>query len=232
MTILSDIAIGIGPEDVASMPSLRRDGPLRSRLSSLAQELVPELLSSAAPALAWNIVDVVGRRGGNVILDEGREIAAPVLAHRLRNADRIAFTVATLGSGVGDLIGRLFESGQQLKSVLAEELANVWLRKISEHGQRCIDMEACASGLQVSGSLSAGDDGFPLETQASVLALAQSESIRVELTGQGMMNPRHSVTGAYGIGKRMKRWTQAENCSTCRAGERCPYRCPDDAVAG
>lgn len=230
--VLGDIAIGIGPEDVASAPSLRRDGPLRSRVSSLAQELIPELLSSAVPAISWNMVDVVGRRGVSVILDGGREIAAPVLAHRLRNASKIAFLVTTLGSGVGDFISGLFASGEQLKAVLAEELANVWLRKVSEHGQHCVGVEACVSGLQVSGVLSAGDSGFPLEAQASVLSLARSECIGVELTGQGMMSPRHSVTGVFGIGHRMRSWTQAETCAECRAGERCPYRSPDDAVAG
>jgi len=234
MPILTDIEIGIGPEDTDSMPSMRRQGPLRSRASSLAREIVPELLRSAVPgpSIAWNIVDVVGRHGGSVVLDGGREIEAPVLAHRLSNAKQIAFLVATLGGGVGDFISRLFASGQQVKAVLAEELANVWLRKVGEHGKACIDMSACSSGMQVSGPLSAGDDGFPLEAQAAVLALAQSEGISVGLTGRAMMNPRHSVSSVFGVGQRMSSWTHAENCTACRAGERCPYRSPETAVAG
>lgn len=233
MPVLTDIAVSIGPEDTGSMPSLRRDGPLRLRMTSLAGEIVPELLEDAmpTPSIAWNIVDVAERKDGSVTLDGGREITAPILAHRLRNANRIAFLVATLGSGVGDFINRLFATGQQLKAILAEELANVWLRKVSDYGQRCIDVAACSSGMQVSGPLFAGDDGFPLEAQAAVLALARSEGIGIRLTGQGMMNPRHSASSVFGVGQRMKSWTQAQNCAACRAGERCPYRSPDEAVA-
>jgi len=161
---------------------------------------------------------------GVIELEQGTRLHAPLLVHRLARASGLAFGVATIGNAFAETIEQLFKAGQQFKAVLMEEIANACLYKVSMQFQQRVDDEAGLINLQTSGTLAPGDEGFDLSGQEQVLALADAAAIHVSLSASFMMKPRHSVSNVIGIGRRMQKWTQIENCSVCKSRERCPHR--------
>lgn len=226
MPVIVDINIGLNAEEAVTIPGLRCRGLMQKRILSLLPGIFDEIKQSSLvrPAIAWEIVEVETIKDGVMKLHDGSRLQAPLLSHRMRRASRLAFIVATLGEGIGRHINGLFNSGQQLKAILTEEIANAWLFRVSQLSQEWVDKEAAKTGLQASGSLSPGDEGFPLQGQAQVLEQSGAARLGIALSEYSMMTPRHSLSSVIGLGRRMQRWTQVENCAECRARDRCPHR--------
>ena len=208
------------------LPGLRCRGLMRKRVLAMLPEIIKDIEQSKLlqPALAYDIVSVKSLGKGMVELENGIRLHSPLLAHRLAAASGLAFGVVTIGNSIAAVIDQLFRTGKQLKAVLMEEIANAYLYKLSMRLQQLIDEQASRGSLQASGSLAPGDEGFDLSEQKPVLALAGARGINVTLSESFMMKPRHSISNVTGIGKRMRKWTQVENCAECAANDRCQYR--------
>lgn len=226
MPVIHDIDVGFAAGEVEKLPGLRCRGLMHKRVQSMVTEIMDDIEKHnlLQPALAYGIVPVKFLSNGVIELEQGTRLHAPLLAHRLARASALAFGVATIGNAFAETIEQLFKAGQQFKAVLMEEIANACLYKVSLQFQRRVDAEVDRTNLQASGTLAAGDEGFDLSEQEQVLALAGATAINVSLSESFMMKPRHSLSNVIGIGRRMQKWTQIENCSVCKSRERCPHR--------
>jgi hypothetical protein len=226
MPVIEDIKVSFEAGEAEKIPGLRCRGLMHKRILSMLPEIMGDIERDNLlhPALTYDIVAVKSLSHGVIELEEGTRLHAPLLSHRLAHASELAFGVVTIGNSIAETIDQLFKTGKQLKAVLMEEIANACLYKVSMQFQQRVDERVTKIDLQASGTLAPGDDGFDLGEQERVLALAGAAAINVTLTESFMMKPRHSVSNVIGIGRRMQKWTQIENCSVCAARDRCPHR--------
>jgi hypothetical protein len=226
MPVINDRAIKHSTprfEDLVSLPCSRQ-------VTTRVRDLLPEVLADVnnagliAPQICYEVVAVERKTPGQIVLVGGATLIAPLLAHRLARASHILFGTATIGTAMAREVRRCFKAGQNLKAVLMEEVANVALFETANGLQAVAEEQASRLGLSTSGPLSPGDhDGFGLDQQPNVIALAGADKLGITLTRTGQMDPIHSGSVVIGLGKNMRKWTRIDDCKTCRSREKCSH---------
>jgi hypothetical protein len=214
------------------MPKLERLAGLDGNrvISRRLKDLLPEILAETdrtaliAPSICYEVVAVEEITPGTMTLDNGAALQAPLLAHRMARASHVLFGVATIGGAMAEAVHRCFRGGKTVKAVLIEEVANAALFETANALHALAAEQAAGLGLSASGPLSPGDhDGFGLDQQATVLALAGADSLGIAMTRTGQMTPIHSASVVIGIGRRMRKWTRIDDCKTCRSRKKCGH---------
>jgi len=178
------------------------------------------------PAISYSLHAVTARERDSLRLAEGSCIRSQLLAHRLRRATHVAVGVCTLGQAVDGAIRQCFGDGRGLQSLIMDTIATLALYQVGETFESTVRSFAAEMGLQASGALSPGEDGFDLSEQAKVVRLGDGASIGVVLTDAGVLVPHKSMTMVVGLGQQLPSWDRGENCSRCKARDRCPFRRP------
>jgi hypothetical protein len=80
--------------------------------------------------------------------------------------------------------------------------------------------DARQQGLSMAGELRSGDPGLALETQRTVVRLADAQAIGIRLSAASMMYPVKSTSMVQGVGLALPaaRWSR---CDTCPNKARC-----------
>ncbi len=226
MTLVSDIPLDITMREAEQFHGLQCRGLLQSKSVSHLEDLLEELNSQIlfGPKIAYSAVPLQGVVNGRLYLPGQMVLNAPIAAHRLRRASYLLLGACTLGGAVAIRIATLFAEKKRFKALLLEQLANLALFKLSARLQAFADDEARRLGIQASGPLSPGDDGFDLSAQKAMIDLSGARDIGISLSSNYMMSPQHSMTILYGLGQKMDRWSQAQNCENCRSRKNCRHR--------
>ena len=224
-TLQPQIALQISFEELQAIPTLHCRGFMRPKIARVLKDLLISIQNEEvfSPAASYSIVGVEETSSESLVLGDGTELCGPLVAHKFRSASMVMATATTLGDRVGGLVERSFVSGEQLRAVLLEEIANFALFKLNEQLLEVAREEAVERGLSASGPLCPGNEGFDLQEQSKVLQLADAARVGIALSEKSMMSPRHSHTQLVGFGRRMSDWSYADNCDSCKARERCPY---------
>ena len=233
MPLLRDLNIDIAVEDIARGRQTARARPLSPAVRIRLAELIETVAANRwlQPSIAYRIKPITDRGDDWIELDGAAKLHAPLVAHRMRPASHLALAVCTVGEQLSRQASEWFGSGNPARAVLLDEIGSIALTRLGDRCGELLREEAASLGLELSGSLHPGDDGFAIEQQATVLRLAGGDELGVGLHGMSMLAPLKSLTGIYGLGKRMPRWSAGDNCATCRARERCSYR-RDGSAAG
>lgn len=208
------------------LAGLNDSRPGSARLKGLLAEILADIdcIDLIAPSISREIVPVRTIKSGIIKLSGGAMLKAPLLAQRMARASHIMFGVTTIGSGMARAVRQCFRDGKSVKAVLLEELANGVLFEAADGLQPWAEERALAMGLCTSGPLSPGDrEGFGLDQQGTVLALAGAENIGITMTRTGQMNPVHSMSVVIGLGERMRKWARIDDCEACRSHEKCRH---------
>lgn len=226
MPIVKGATLALTFEEIAQYPGLRCRGLARSKSADLLRSHLKEINSQSLfqPDFAYNIVPLEHISQGCMYLPGNKVLPAPIAAHRLKRASHVVLAVCTLGEEIDSAISQLFHRKKRFHAMIMEELSNYALFKLSGLLEERVTKEADGLGLMASGPLSPGDDGFELSAQQLIIDLAGAADIGVNLSSGQMMNPRHSVSILYGLGKQMPQWTHAQNCEDCSSRERCKHR--------
>jgi hypothetical protein len=226
MPVIRDRQIEFDIAKLEQLIGLNDLRPANSRIKELLPEILADITGDSLlrPVKSYEVVAVRKFGPGKITLDGGRILDAPLLAHRLAGASQILFGTATIGGAMAAAISRCFRDGKTVKAVLLEEVAKSALFESANGLHAFADDEAALVGLCTSGPLSPGDhDGFGLDQQASVLALAGAENIGIAMTKTGQMDPIHSASVVIGLGRKMRKWTRIDDCKTCRSRDKCGH---------
>lgn len=186
--------------------------PLRARLRREALVLArAEGLTDARAS--YRIVPLASAEGGRLCLD-GETLEAPWLMPDSGRLTAIACAVCTLGDTLERRVSGLFAERRAALGVALDSLANELLFALSRTVQDRILAAAGKAGLTMAGELRSGDPGLALSTQATVLRLAQGESIGVRVSAGGMMHPVKSTSLVQGVGLALPavRWSRCDQC--------------------
>jgi hypothetical protein len=226
MPIRRDLQLDIAVDDI----SLTRHSARARPLSAAVRTRLAELLTTVTeqrwlqPAIGYQIRPIAQRGRDWIELDCGTRLRSPLVAHRMRSASHLALVVCTVGERLSSHATAWFGTGNPARAVLLDEIGSIALYRLVERCGALLREEATTLALELSGSLSPGDDGFDIGEQTSVLRLAGGAELGVTVQRSLVLAPHKSLTAVYGLGKSMPSWTEGDNCGRCRARERCTYR--------
>jgi len=226
MPVLSDLRVSVTAEDLT-----RSWGPQRARLVSprmLAR--VSELLEQIEaehwlqPQITFQFWPVAAVTPEGIELANGSRLHAPLAFDYFRGATQLGIGVCTLGSTLEKHVAELFESRDRLRGVLLDEIGTLALYQLSDRLDERMQEDAALLGLDISGILNPGDDGFDISEHGLVLSLSGGAEIGLSVTMLGMLRPQKSISLLVGLGKDMPKWSRAERCEHCKMKDRCPNR--------
>jgi hypothetical protein len=226
MPVVSDLRVSLTTEQVSSAWGASRArppvAPLLARVSGILSRMDAE--QWLRPALAYRICKVVATGTGWMDLAGGTRLHARLLTHHLRRASHLAIGVSTLGSALEGEVSKLFASNDRLTAVVLDDIGTFALYELGAQFDKILRDAAAGMGLEASGVLCPGEDGFDIREQKSVAEIAGADEIGVSLTSAGMFVPRKSHSVVMGFGARMPYWDRDARCDECGARERCPHR--------
>jgi len=226
MTSITNLRVPLSLEEVTCAWGSRREKLASPRMLSLVAELLEraETENWLQPEVSFRVWPIVESGPGWMELHGGSRLHARLLSHYLRGASQLALGVCTVGAALENRVSEWFAAGERLRAVVLDDIGTLALYQLSDQLERLLQKEAETLGLEASGVLSPGEDGFDLSEQTKVAELAGGESIGVSITSTGMLIPRKSLTVVMGFGVRMQKWGRGERCARCGARARCPHR--------
>jgi hypothetical protein len=218
------------PIEVTEQELAEHVSRMHARLAKPFARLIPELLQQErdgrliAASYSYSVHPVGDVGAGRVRLDDGATFDAPLVAHLMKPAKSLVFAVMSLGAGLAQHASEFARSGSLMRVMVIEDMASIALAKLGVALVADIEVDARGRGWTCSGAINPGESGFDIANQRFVLDRAGAAGIGVELTDSGSMSPMHSISGVFGLGKNMRKWTQVENCERCNARDRCRQR--------
>ena len=226
MPVITYPQLRLAVEDVTSSWGSRRARLVSARMIALLSEVLARIESEhwIQPKLSFETWPVVGRGPDSLELGRGLRISSPMLGHYLPGATHVAAGVCTIGDAVEKQVSEGFAASDRLRAVILDEIGTLALFRLADKFEELMQAEAVRLGLDASGVLNPGEDGFDISQQAAIVELSGGASIGVSQTTTGMLIPRKSLSTVVGFGVRMPKWTRGERCARCGARERCPHR--------
>lgn len=214
----SDFFLSPSVEDV-----LRGEGanPEKKRpaLVKAAEEAIRLGTPVLQPMAGIRKISVLEHRHDRIVLENGTQLASPLVVRVLAGAVRVAAVVCTIGPGVEQL------SAAQDNLILALALDGLGNAAVEAVGQQVcsrLGERARAAGLTTSVPLSPGEPDWPVDVgQPQIFSLLGPGPAGVRLTESGMMIPKKSISFVVGIGPNME---QTDLCELCSMREKCRYR--------
>jgi hypothetical protein len=213
-------------EDVYEQLGLKTRGQIHHRIKRLVPEVIDNVkaLELIKPAYSYKVIDIKKRKLNRVYLQDGWEIASPLLVHRLAGASQLVVGAFTIGQALSEQVSACFAEGNYSRAMILDAIGNSTLFRLCELFEGICETEATERGICSSGTLSPGDEGFGLESQKTLLAIAEADRCGIKLLESDLMLPIRSISMVAGLGKRVKKWSRSESCANCSSKERCKLR--------
>ncbi len=213
-------------EDIASFWGPRCAKLASARMMALLSELLARIDAEhwIQPKIDFEVWPVVTRGRDWLELRGGSRISSPMLGHYLPSATHVAAGVCTIGNAIENHVSEWFSAGDRLRAVMLDEIGTLALFRLADQLEQLMQAESALYGLEASGVLNPGEDGFEISQQSAIVELAGGASLGVSQTTSGMLMPRKSLSMVVGYGARMLKWTRGDRCARCGARERCPHR--------
>jgi hypothetical protein len=182
----------------------------RLRLQALEYAQTENLVQ---PAYSYRIVPLEGP-AGNILCLDGEHLPAPWLIPESGELTAVACNVCTIGALLEARVTELFGERRASLAVALDSIGNELLFAVSRRAQDRIQADITKQGLCMAGELRSGDPGLALDTQASVLRLAEAHNIGVRASPGGMMSPIKSTSMVLGVGIELPatKWSRCDNC--------------------
>jgi len=226
MPVLTEIRQRLSVEDITSSWGVRRARLASTRMTALLSDLLEQIERHnwIQPRISFQVHAVVMRTREQFTLRGGARLSSPILGHYLPAATHVVAAVCTIGDAIENQVRAGFAASDRLRAAMLDEIGTLALYRLGDQVEEMIQEEAARLGLQASGALNPGEDGFPITQQEIVLELAGGAAIGISHTSTGMLRPRKSLSMILGLGKQMRRWSRGERCAVCAARDRCPHR--------
>ena len=196
------------------------------RLTAIAERAAREGVRLLEPRVTYRILGVRSREHDRVLLDGDKALTGPLVSGQLREASKVAVLVATIGHGLEARVSRMF--GRDLPYALAlDGLGCAAVEGLARSARRHLTERARNKGWRATAPLSPGMEGWPLGPgQREVFRLLDPRVCGVQLTDEGFLVPRKTLTFALGLGACVAQGDEAQACDSCAARPRCRYRSP------
>ncbi|MBI1732602.1 MAG: hypothetical protein HYR49_07505 [Gammaproteobacteria bacterium] len=152
-----------------------------------------------------------------------KELAEPPRSGPFRGAERIVFSVVTIGRRLEDRVAGLAASGAPLRAMILDAIGSASVEAVADVVNAAICREAGQQGVFTSRRISPGYGRWPLEGQTEIFALLPTGISGVVLKPTGFMHPRKSISAAVSVGRGITHSKYVSICGYCGRRD-CAYR--------
>lgn len=189
---------------------------LRGRLEALAGELRERV----RPRHVLRVLDI-RREGETLALGESVILPGTLAADMLRDCERAALLVCTLGTSF-DAWMRTAQARDMAGAVLLDALGSAWVEAGCDEAEE--ELAAKLPGMYLTDRFSPGYGDLPLSVQPEILeATDAARRLGVQVTASCLINPQKTVTAVIGIAG-MPQPARVRGCARCPIRGECAYR--------
>jgi hypothetical protein len=213
------------PLSIPKDPILKKlGGRRRSRISARTKSELDRALDMihlhAKPRAIFKILPLK-RVNGVIQLNDGTCLKSRNLSRILKPCWKVALFLATIGDGVDQIIHRVMKKEPHFGFIL-DAAASVAVESFVGSLADTIDAEIDGDeGTTLR--YSPGYCDWPLKEQLKLFKLLPAEKLDVSLSPELFMQPRKSVSGVIGIGKKNALISNGNACLNC-TNVTCQYR--------
>jgi len=198
----------------------RRQSRISARTKSELDRALDIIHHHAEPRAIFKILPLK-RVNGVIQLNDGTRLKSRNLSRILKPCRKIALFLATIGDGVDQIIHRVMKKEPHFGLIL-DAAASVAVE--SSVGSLADTIEAEIDGDEgTTLRYSPGYCDWPLKEQLKLFRLLPAEKLDVSLSPELFMQPRKSVSGVIGIGKKNALKLNGNACLNC-TNVTCKYR--------
>ncbi|MCX7725337.1 MAG: hypothetical protein N2053_00660 [Chitinispirillaceae bacterium] len=178
---------------------------------------IPQLCRIKA---GYNVLDIESK--GKDFINVGGEIlnVDKIIASQLKDAERVAIFLCTIGEEMEMLATQLFSSGEATEGHFVDTIASVAVEECAEILHNYVAFTFSKKGLNVTNRYSPGYCGWQVSEQKKLFSFLPPQFCGVQLTESFLMKPKKSVSGIIGIGRDVKR--EPYFCMKCH-NKKCIY---------
>jgi hypothetical protein len=205
-----DADIGIDREQVLYNIGCRTKHKLPARIESLVNEYLENARHLIVPSYSCIIRDIKLVQGSRVVIEGSITFQSEVIARLLKQCQKAAVLLVTIGSHLEEMVCRLTEAGLMLQATVLDAIGSVAAEELANFLQSRVDETAHAQRLYTSRRFSPGYCDWDVGQQKMVFRTINGDSVGVHLTEGCQMLPRKSISGIIGIGS-----YEVENYNPC-----------------
>ena len=201
----------------------RKVKPAVARLMGECLEFVHER-KLFEPAVVYERVPLAEIEGDRLLMEGGEVLQGRMLAIRFAGACELVLAACTIGPKLDAAVRELHKADDDVRAVIIDSIGVSAMNVLGRETCSMVGDEVEADGIRVSGALSPGLHGIPLDNQTPLHKLLQSNRIGMALTDGLMMTPTKSSSMIFGVGSEMVQWSKEQVCKWCNLGHTCAYR--------
>jgi hypothetical protein len=175
------------------------------------------------PRLRFSVKPVAAVSKAGVSLSDGTVWRSPKLARAFNSCKRAVVYAGTIGSRIEKEVRKLTERNRLSEAYIVESLGSVAVENMIEqfHSQYGSYLKLSRKGITLP--FSPGYCDWKVEEQTKLVSSVAADQIGITLNTGGLMTPRKSISGVFGVMDRPGPAIAYNPCSNC-ANQGCAYR--------
>ena len=175
------------------------------------------------PRLLFSVKPVAGVSQTGVSLSDGTVWRSPKLARAFNYCKRAVVYVGTIGSRIEKEVRKLTERNRLSEAYIVESLGSLAVENMIEqfHSQYGSYLKQSRKGITLP--FSPGYCDWHVEEQKKLFSSVAADEIGITLNTGGLMTPRKSISGVFGVRDWQGPAIAYNPCSNC-ANKSCSYR--------
>ncbi|MBN1307148.1 MAG: hypothetical protein JXA18_04475 [Chitinispirillaceae bacterium] len=191
-----------------------------NRIDPHFKDIVDHVLAGihdlCAVRAGYRVLDahVKADRGEGLVVGRTFITTGCTIAGQLKNAEKAALFLCTIGPGMEAWSRRLFREGDPVRGHFVDTAASLAAEKAAAVLHDHIGLVMAGGGLKVTNRFSPGYCGWPVADQRRLFSFFPENFCGISLTESALMVPVKSVSGMIGIGAHaMRENYSCERCS-------------------
>jgi hypothetical protein len=175
------------------------------------------------PRLRFSVKGVADVSKTGVTLADGTVWRSPKLARAFGSCRRAVVYAGTIGSRIEKEVRKLTERNRLSEAYIVESLGSVAVENMIEqfHSQYGSFLKLNRKGITLP--FSPGYCDWKVEEQKKLVSSVAADEIGITLNTGGLMTPRKSISGVFGVMERQGPAIAYNPCSNC-GNQGCAYR--------
>ena len=185
------------------------------RMTSLVNEYVENARDLFEPSYSGIIRDINSVTGSRAVIEGSITFQSEVIAQLLKQCQKVAIFVVTIGKYIDEATHRLARDGLILQSAVLDAIGSDAVDVVADFVQNRMGEVARAQGLYISRRFSPGYCDWDISHQKAIFSAMEGNCAGITLTDGCLMLPRKSISGIIGIGP-----VEVENYNPCKTCDR------------
>ncbi|MEJ2696850.1 MAG: vitamin B12 dependent-methionine synthase activation domain-containing protein, partial [Candidatus Sulfobium sp.] len=200
--VMTDVRPQITIDRISRLLGYGRPRNLSRRMLRVIERSLEKSSCLIRPRILYTEKNIKSAGRGGLILEKGVVIRSHKLSKVCGQCDRAAIFVATIGKGIDSFIRKLMDQKRVAEAYVVDAIGSTAAEQTVDAFQRKYNAIRTDRGEGTTLRFSPGYCDWKVEEQKKLFSVLDNSLIGVELSESYLMNPRKSVSGIFGIGRR------------------------------